>query len=336
MGVVSRIWLDPVANLDLAAAQKVSEANWDSTQSNAAYLGNAIEPTTLTNKSGGSLSAGAVVVIDTANATSFTTTTIQGNPRVLGVQVDATIANNGTGRVAAIGPVATVNVQGNVAIGDFLECSTTAGRARSNGNSKSPGTFAIATSVYSGGAAGTVSAMLLPCGSGQAILTGAVATLYLPHTHSADATSVAVGAVNQIRVIRVVIPVGMWVNSIAVDVRTLEAGKLIGVGIYSLDGNTKLIDSGALSMASTGVKSTTLGTTFYLPPGEYLLAITSDETGVGKVTTCANQSGGGYIALSTSYYCTAANSGAAGVLPATLGALSGLNSADMPLIRLAG
>src|SRR5258706_15113670 len=104
MRAVPRTWLDPFTNLDLAAGQKVSEANWDNAMSDIAYVGNAIEPTTFTNKSGGSLSLGAVVVMDTATRARFNTTAVQSNPRVLGVVGDASIANNGTGRVAPLGP----------------------------------------------------------------------------------------------------------------------------------------------------------------------------------------------------------------------------------------
>lgn len=337
MSTVSRTWKDPVTNLDLAAAQKVSEQNWDDAMSDIAYVGNALEPVTLLNKSGGALSLGAVVIIDPGNAGSFTTSTRQGDPRVFGVVMDASIASNGAGRVAALGPVATVNVQGNVAVGDFLECSTTVGRARSNGAAKSPGTFAIATSAYGGGSAGTVSALLLPgCGAG-AILSGSSIMLLLPHSFSADANSAPVGSTNQVRVVRVTLAVGFWVNSIAFDVRTAEAGKFMGVGLYSLDGSTKLIDSGALSVASTGVKSTTLASTFYLPPGQYWLAVTSDTAGPLNVSTCANPSGSALDNTGTlPYYATAANGGSAGVLPATLGALTGINQGQQPLVRLAG
>jgi len=337
MSTVTRSWKDPLTNLDLAAAQKVSEQNWDDAMSDIAYVGNALEPTTFLNKSGGALSLGAVVIVDSGNAGSFTTTTRQGDPRVLGVIVDATIASNGAGRVAAYGPVATLNVQGNVAIGDFLECSTTVGRARSNGAGRSPGTFAIATSAYSGGSAGTVSAMLLSAASGAAILAGSNAMLLLPHSFSADSSSAPIGSPNQVRCVRVTLAVGLWVNAIAFEVRTLEAAKFMGVGLYSLDGNTKWIDSGALSVATTGVKSTTLGATFYLPPGQYWLAYTSDTAGTLQVSSVANPSGAALVnAGSLPYYATAANGGSAGVLPATLGALTGTNQGTQTLVRLAG
>ncbi len=125
----------------------------------------------LTNKSGGDLSTGAVVVIDAANDSAFKTTTTQDDPAVLGVipQKDntsriassQTIANNAAGYVQFAGTIAAVNVQGNVARGHYLRCSTTAGRAEDAGTTPTKGSFAIAVTAYSGGGAGQVAAILL-------------------------------------------------------------------------------------------------------------------------------------------------------------------------------
>lgn len=126
---------------------------------NLAYLIAAIEPDTLTNQSGGSLSAGAVVVADTANDTSFTTTTDADDEDILGVVME-TIGIAAAGRVARIG-VVTVNVQGNVTRGNYLSTSTTAGRAKDAGTTKTAATFARALTAYAGGGAGTVTAVIM-------------------------------------------------------------------------------------------------------------------------------------------------------------------------------
>jgi len=72
--------------------------------------------------------------------------------------VDTTIANNAAGRIS-FGGVYTVSVTGTVTRGDYLETSTTAGKAKSAGTGKTGATFAIALTSDSGG---SVTALLLP------------------------------------------------------------------------------------------------------------------------------------------------------------------------------
>ena len=127
---------------------------------NLAYLLAKVEPDTLTNKSVGSVSAGTVVIVDAANNTAFKTTTSGDSEDVLGVVME-TITTDAAGRVATFG-VVTVLVQGNVTRGNFLSTSTTAGRAKDAGTTKTNATFAIALTGYAGGGAGTVTALLLP------------------------------------------------------------------------------------------------------------------------------------------------------------------------------
>lgn len=83
----------------------------------------------LTNKSGGQVVAGDVVIIDTANAGSFTTTTSANNIRVIGVVME-TIADNADGVIALPGArVTSLNVDATTAVGDFLATATTATQA---------------------------------------------------------------------------------------------------------------------------------------------------------------------------------------------------------------
>lgn len=150
-------WTTPdtaFATGDVLAASDVNTLN-----TNIGYLGNVVEPS-LTNKSGGSLGAGAVVIRDSSNDSAFTTTTTADLMHVLGIVME-TIANNAAGRVATAG-VVTVNVQGNVTRGNYLATSTTAGRAKDAGAIPRGGVFAVALSAYAGGGAGTVTAKLLP------------------------------------------------------------------------------------------------------------------------------------------------------------------------------
>ena len=98
----------------------------------------------LTNRSGAQRVAGDVVIIDTSNDDSFTTTTTVGNVLVLGVVLE-TIANLATGRVATGGYVASVKVTGATVRGQYLLTSTTAVKADPT-STLTTGCFAVALS----------------------------------------------------------------------------------------------------------------------------------------------------------------------------------------------
>src|SRR5258707_444188 len=85
----------------------------------------------LTNKSGGSVGAGDVVIIDTGNDEAFTTTTTGRAEVSVGVAQE-TIANNATGRVLVEGYAALVNVPASVTRGHYIETHTVAKQATGN------------------------------------------------------------------------------------------------------------------------------------------------------------------------------------------------------------
>lgn len=93
----------------------------------------------LTNKSGGSVAAGDVVIVDTSNDAAFTTTTSGQSTSALGV-VQESIANNATGRVCTAGYVPLVNVPASVTRGHFVETHTVAKQATGNATRRT-GTF---------------------------------------------------------------------------------------------------------------------------------------------------------------------------------------------------
>jgi len=84
----------------------------------------------MTNKSGGQVVAGDIVIIDTANDQSFTTTTTANNQDVIGVAAE-TIADNAAGIVITHG-VAEVNMVAATTRGDFVQTSTTVKTAQSS------------------------------------------------------------------------------------------------------------------------------------------------------------------------------------------------------------
>jgi hypothetical protein len=82
----------------------------------------------LTNKSGGSVAPGDVVIVDTANNDSFTTTTSANSVQQIGVAQE-TIANNASGRVLVAGYAPLVNVNASVTRGRYLFTHTVAKQA---------------------------------------------------------------------------------------------------------------------------------------------------------------------------------------------------------------
>lgn len=94
----------------------------------------------LTNKSGGGVIAGDVVVIDTTNNDAFTTSTAGAFTGLLGVAQE-TIASNATGRVLTAGYAALVNVNASVTRGNFGKSHTVAKQATDAGASRIAGTF---------------------------------------------------------------------------------------------------------------------------------------------------------------------------------------------------
>ncbi len=115
-----------------------------------------------TNKSGGSIGAGDVVVLDTGNAQAVTTTTTATNTDVIGVALE-TIANDAVG-IIATGGTFSVTVTGATAIGDYLFTSTTVKKADPS-STFSEGAFARALTssstsvvaiIFNGGAVQSV------------------------------------------------------------------------------------------------------------------------------------------------------------------------------------
>lgn len=148
---------------------------------------------------------------------------------------------------------------------------------------------------------------------------------------------VSPGAINKTNVALFFVAQRLTVVSVHARVSNAgAAGTKIGFGIYSADGNTKHIDSGAVAGDSTGIKSVTLGAAVTLNPGYYWQALTADSTAIGSATGY-DAVGQTIINAGTAHYGFAANAGAAGVLPATLGAITGdLATLHSFLIKLQG
>jgi hypothetical protein len=82
----------------------------------------------LTNKTGGTVVKGDVVIIDSTNDAAFTTTTAARYEGIVGIVQEA-IANNGSGRVLTAGYADLVNVPASVTRGHYIETHTVAKQA---------------------------------------------------------------------------------------------------------------------------------------------------------------------------------------------------------------
>jgi len=90
----------------------------------------------LTNKSGGSVATGDIVVFDTTTDESFTTTTAARVELSVGIAQE-TIANNALGRVLVAGYAALVNVPASVTRGHYIESHTVVKQATGSATRRS-------------------------------------------------------------------------------------------------------------------------------------------------------------------------------------------------------
>lgn len=86
------------------------------------------ESAILTNKSGGSLAQGDVVIVDSANASAVTTTTESGySSGRIGVVLEPNgIANNASGLIGFSGYVPKINLSSSASLGDLVKTDTVA------------------------------------------------------------------------------------------------------------------------------------------------------------------------------------------------------------------
>ena len=110
------------------------------------YVGREHEVAYLQNKSGGSVAQGDVVVIDTANAKAFTTTTTSGYQSTrVGVVLDVNgIASNSYGFVAFGGWVPKINLSASCNVGDMVKTHSVAKQGVAFASPVVAGTFAEA------------------------------------------------------------------------------------------------------------------------------------------------------------------------------------------------
>lgn len=141
----------------------------------------------LVNKSGAGVAYGDVVVIDTANANAFkTTTTGQYVDTPIGVCIEPNgILNNAQGMIAFGGAIGRINLDTAAAIGDWIHTFTVAGQGHPHTAPVDAGDFAVALEASS-----TPKALINSGGSGGGGATN-VPTVILTLTNQTG------GSVNQ-------------------------------------------------------------------------------------------------------------------------------------------
>lgn len=140
-------------------------------------------------------------------------------------------------------------------------------------------------------------------------------------------TGAAVSTVNNnVIVVLFVIPWPITITKASINVTTLQAASTVTMGIYSSDGNTKILDTGTFDSSTTGVKTNTF-TGVLIPAGAYYFAQSTSNTGVQTENFGATTNRNNYLNTTGGpRQGTAANSTSGGVLPSTLGAITNLSA----------
>jgi len=173
-----------------------------------------------------------------------------------------------------------------------------------------------------------------PPGGGSTSLSGSGIHFMAPWGYGLAGTNqVGVATNNQVRAVRFVLPVELVINSLHFELVNAPGGSY-SLGLYNDAGTSLLCDTGALTASGPGVKSVTLGSAATLPAGSYWLAWTGSNT---TLTVRANTiQDATLINAGTVQIGTAANASSSGVLPATLGAITGAITFDVQRLKLQG
>jgi hypothetical protein len=133
---------------------------------------------------------------------------------------------------------------------------------------------------------------------------------------------------NLVRAIQIVLPLRVVVGKLVFEVTTTSASDLCSVGIYDKDKN-RLFHSGAVSTTSAEIKDINLASSVTLEPGVYWSAWTGDNTTFKLRAAVTGTTANAIFRTNSSRCGAAANSSSSGVLPATLGDITGasLNAA---------
>lgn len=154
-------------------------------------------------------------------------------------------------------------------------------------------------------------------------------------------TSAIIAADNDVRVFRYHFPYYCTVDRIAWNARTVSGTGCDqgAVALYSIDGNTKIVDSGAQSYATSNVTVDADVTNTYVEEGTYWVAYTATETvncsidGFAAPTPASSPGLPALFNTGNTFVGTAANQSVAGAMPSTLGTITANTSVVRPIIK---
>lgn len=119
------------------------------------------------------------------------------------------------------------------------------------------------------------------------------------------------------------------INKVSLKVSSSAAASTGFVGIYSADGNTKLLQA-AFDTSSTGVKTTTLGAAVVLHINAVYWYVTSNTDNSVRVSgTSSSGFIGDIVNANSPHLGSSANSVSGGNLPSTLGSITGQSSISL-------
>lgn len=164
-------------------------------------------------------------------------------------------------------PKITTVPRGGTGVGTLTNHGVVIGQATANLVATTAGTAGQVLTSNGAGADPTFQA-------GSAVAFTAVTLIPQPNFQTAGTVTGKIQNTNTIADVgQVVIPVGITVNTISINVSAVVVAGTVKLGVYSEDAQTKLIDVTTATISATGVLSTALGAPVVLNPGVYYLAI---------------------------------------------------------------
>ena len=164
--------------------------------------------------------------------------------------------------------------------------------------------------------------------------TGACACFILPELWGTTVNVIPTTA-SLVAVYRFYLPMNITVATVYTFLAVACDNSLGGVGIYSNNGASLLINAGGVSLATSGIVTVALSTSPTLSPGFYLYGFTSNIQGVRWIGL--NTGGGSYDTFLNSGQSIIGrgNTGSLGTLPSTVGAITEI-SQNVPMGKFEG
>ena len=144
------------------------------------------------------------------------------------------------------------------------------------------------------------------------------------------------GSANTVVAYQLVVPLTITVRSVTIHVSGTDPSGSINAGIYTINGNTKLLDVNIPATASGAINAAVTPTV--IPAGVYWFAFSNTgqpNVSFGPQMLAGNASVSGLVLNKTqTRFGTAANATVAGVLPATLGSITNNFGQALPAFLL--